>query len=203
LYPAAFFMMKKLFILAVAVLITASAFAQKSFLILNEQNQYAYYQVKNAPNVGTDTLQHRALQFLKKNYPQIKITEGGKSINGKGNMLVYKSTLVASQEEGAINYNLQLDFKDGKYRLLITNFVYVPYERSRYGTFEPVNGLETPLEKEEKFKSEQLTTYLDKIGGYSAILETELNKYLVKPVTVKADDVNMKKDMKKVSTKNW
>jgi hypothetical protein len=68
------------------------------------------------------------------------------TIQNKGSFYVYRIGAVKNAIGGAVEYDITLDVKDGKYRYTITNFQFNPYERNRYGTFEPVKGKYIPLE---------------------------------------------------------
>ena len=192
--------MKKIILLIAAISTTALSYAQKALLSLNEQNQYTYFEVKQistTPDIAS------LANYIKKQITGVQTAEQGHeavNVTGKGIALVYKQGLITGQEEGQISYNLSIDFKDRKYRLLLTDFEFTPYQRNRYGVFAPANGIKIPLEKAEgKITTKQLNSYLDKLGAYSAKLSKQLNDYLTNPAAVKVNPAGLKK----VDTKNW
>src|ERR1700743_2377598 len=70
-------------------------------------------------------------------------------------------------ENGAMSYTLNIECKDGKYRYWLTDFVFTPYERNRYGVYVPVNGIEIPLETaESKVTQQELDGYFDQTGAF-------------------------------------
>lgn len=195
-----FYMMKNTLLLILGLFAGTAVYAQKNLLALNEQNHYTYFMVKPAPaTLNADAL----AKYIKKNVAGVKTAEavaetGG--VTGKGIVLVYKQGLVTSQEEGQISYNLSVDFKDNKYRLILTDFAFTPYQRNRYGVFAPVDGSITPLEEGSvKISAKQLEAYLDKLGAYGAKFGKQVNDYVTNPAAVKATPAGLKK----VDTKNW
>jgi hypothetical protein len=192
--------MKKIILLVAALGTATIGYAQKALLSLNEQNQYIFFEVKQ---VAATPDAASLAGYIKANIAGIKTVEqekGNGNIAGKGAFIVYKQGLITGQEEGQISYNLSLDFKDNKYRLLLTGFEYTPYQRNRYGVFAPANGIHIPLEKTDgKISTKQLNTYLDKLGAYSAKISKQLNDYITNPARVKVHP----EGLKKVDTKNW
>ena len=194
-----FYMMKNIILLLVALSAGTVSYGQKALLSLNEKNQYTYFVVKPVPaNPNKQALSayikkaDTGVEFLEVN------NEGG--IEGKGIVLVYKQGLVTGQEEGQLAYNLTIDFKDDKYRLIMTDFKFTPYQRNRYGVFAPVNNIGTPLEKMEgKVTAKQMNAYLDKLGSYGAKLSQQVTDYLTNPAAIKAKT----NGLRKIDTKNW
>ena len=61
---------------------------------------------------------------------------------------MYRFGSVKQAIDGAVEYDITLEFKDNKYRYTITNFRYNQYEKNRYGKYEPISGKYMPLETE-------------------------------------------------------
>lgn len=166
---------------------------------VSEQNKYTYFKVGTAP--ATDVNAEALAAYLKKNVAGVQsINVSGAAITGKGGVVVYKQGLISGQEEGRIDYKLAVDFKDNKYRLVITDFTFTPYQRNRYGVFAPVDNLSVPLENEKsKFSEKQLNGYLDKLGGYGKKVEKKLTDFLFN----KAINTPKPVTLKKIDTKGW
>lgn len=193
-------MMKKITILLLfALVISNIAHAQKELMSLNEHNKYTYFKVgPSVPEVNADAL----AGYLKKNVPGIQSGMVTKTnmLSGKGGMLVYKQGLVSGQEEGRIDYQLSVDFKDDKYRLILTDFTFTPYQRNRYGVFAPVDNVNIPLENSSsRVSAKQLNTYLDKLGAYGKKLEKTMTDFLFS----KAATAPKPAGLKKVDTQSW
>ena len=101
-----------------------------------------------------ETLYENGKKFMKKvkvlNSKNKFFTESKETytITNRGSFYVYRLGSVKKGIDGAVEYDLKLEVKDGKYRYSITNFVFNQYERNRYGKYEPVKGKYRPLEVE-------------------------------------------------------
>jgi hypothetical protein len=191
--------MKTIILLILALCAGSLSYGQKALLSLNEQNQYTYFVVKPAPPQPNAAA---LAAYLKKAVTGVEFLEatyaGG--VEGKGIVLVYKQGFISGQEEGELAYNVKIDFKDSKYRLILTEFMFTPYQRNRYGVFAPVSNFGTPLEKlQAKVSAKQLNGYLDKLGSYGAKFSQQIGNYLTTPAAVKAKP----DELKKIDTKNW
>jgi hypothetical protein len=194
-----FYIMKNIILLIVALCAGSLSYGQKALLSLNEQNQYTYFIVKPAP---AEPKAAALAAYLKKAVTGVKFLEatieGG--VAGRGIILVYKQGLITGQEEGQLAYNVKIDFKENKYRLILTNFLFTPYQRNRYGIFAPINNVGNPLEKMEgKLTAKQMNGYLDKLGSYSAKFSQAVSDYLTNPAAIMANPAGLKK----IDTKNW
>jgi len=196
---ALFYIMKNIILLIVALCVGSLSYAQKALLSLNEQNKYTYFVVKPVPaQPNTQAL----AAYLKKAVTGVEFLEATNAggVEGRGLVLVYKQGLITGQEEGQLAYNVSIDFKDNKYRLILTDFVFTPYQRNRFGIFAPVNNAGTPLEKMEgKLSAKQIDNYLDKLGSYGAKFSKQVSDYLTNPAAIKANPAGLKK----IDTKNW
>ncbi|WP_158825419.1 DUF4468 domain-containing protein [Mucilaginibacter lacusdianchii] len=143
------------------------------------------------------------VDFLKRNYPGITLYKDDvkdSTLEGNGKVLLYKKSMLSGQEDGEVTYQLRIDFKNGKYRLLLTNFNYTPYKRTRFGTFAPVAGIVVSLDNPGKsIGAKQADNYLNQIGAYSAAFDKQLEAYLQNPLASKEN----KPALKKVNTTNW
>jgi len=70
------------------------------------------------------------------------------TISNRGSFYVYRLGSVKKGIGGAVEYDLTLEIKDGKYLYTITNYIFNEYQKNRYGKYEPVKGKYTPLEME-------------------------------------------------------
>jgi len=191
--------MKTIILLILALSACSLSYGQKALLSVNEQNKYTYFVVKPAPPQPNAAA---LAAYIKKAVAGVKFLEANYAggVEGRGIVLVYKQGLITGQEEGHLAYNVSIDFKDNKYRLILTDFMFTPYQRNRYGVFAPVNNVGTPLEKlEGKVNAKQLNAYLDKLGSYGAKLSGQVSDYLTNPATVKPNPAGLKK----IDTKNW
>ncbi|HEX3384030.1 MAG TPA: hypothetical protein VHS53_02520, partial [Mucilaginibacter sp.] len=67
-----------------------------------------------------------------------------------------------------------------KYRYWLTDFIFRPYQRDRYGMFVPVNGIEVPLEKaSSKLDKKEVNDYLDQTGTYCMQTGDNLKAFMI------------------------
>jgi len=179
-------------------------FAQKDSLAIDENNKYIYYQVVSQPGLPSDTLYDRALYFFKTAHPAtgFKLTgedKAGDALTGTGSFLVSKKSLVTSHEDGSVSFTMRVDVKEGKYRYWLTDFVFNPYQRNRYNSYEPVPGIFIPLEQSAgKITQKDLNAYLDGVLTASRKIGAKLKEYMLKAPAVKKEA-----PVKKISTKDW
>jgi len=196
--------MKRLTFILAFVLFAGAVFAQKDSLAFDENNKYIYYQVVQQPGLAADTLFNRALYFFKTAYPKaaLKLDAADKdksTLTGSGSFLVSKKSLLTSHEDGSVTFTMRVDIKDGKYRYWLTDFVFNPYQRNRYNTYEAIPGIYIPLEKSEgKIEKKDLTAYLNGVLTSSRKTGEKLKEYMLKVSSLKKDI-----GVKKISTKDW
>jgi hypothetical protein len=191
--------MKKIAVLVISLLIAGMANAQKSLLSIDEHNKYIYYQVVDLSGISADSLYKNAVYFIKSVYPKTKSTQSNNSINIKDKFLTYTSFL--KHENGEMAYTLNIECKDAKYRYWLTDFVFTPYERNRYGVYVPVNGIEIPLESaESKVVKKDLDGYFDQTGAFCKQLGEKLKKEMTEGHTIKKPD---QQPVKKIVTDKW
>jgi len=196
--------MKRLIALLAGVLFTGIAFAQKDSLAMDENNKYIYYQVVTQPGLPADTLYNRALYFFKTAYSKkdLKLEGNDKDkgvLTGPGSFLVSKKSLVTSHEDGSVAFTLHIEVKEGKYRYWFTDFVFNPYQRNRYNSYESVPGIYIPLEKADgKIEKKDLASYMDGVLSSSRLIGGNLKAYMLKTSSLKKEE-----KIKKISTKDW
>ncbi len=198
--------MKKILLGIVGLLFSLGAFAQKDSLALDENNKYIYYKTADQPGAVADTLYDRGLYFFKKAYPAkaLKLTKAdkdGNALTGTGSFLINKKGLVGNSEGGEMAYTLRVEVKDGKYRYWLTDFVYQPYQRNRYGNVEFMHGKDVALEKaSEKLSKADFSTCISQVLVNSKHVGDSLKAYMLKTSSLEKHDV---KKVKRVSTKEW
>jgi hypothetical protein len=186
-----------------ALLLSTSIYAQKIMLVINDEGKLMYYHVGNLPQA--DTLQRLAAAqaFLKQKYPDIKPLKDqpqNGALNSKGKLTLYSKGLIAGQEDGLLEFDLTIAFKEAKYRVMATNMTYLPLQRNRYGLFTPVSGISYPLEElGKKVKDTQYENYTKQITTFFTYMDQQLYNYLtkteIKPAKPSAT--------KSISTKDW
>ena len=131
-----------------------TSIAQEVDFPLDEHGKYAFSEVVELPGMKKESLYENGLKFSKK----VKVLNSKKKflfadkendvITNRGSFYVYSQGSIKKAIAGAVEYNFKLEFKDGKYRYTIDNFVFNEYKRNRYGKYEPVKGKYKPLEME-------------------------------------------------------
>lgn len=186
-------------ILAVGLCCKA-ALAQKELVTLDEHNKYIFYQLTDAPGLKADSLYSKSLTGIKKSkhYQKLKAeTVAGASIKLKTKTMLYSSMTIAKHEAGELAYTLVAEFKDGKYRYWLTDFVFSPYERTRYGIYAKKPGAELPLEEAKtKYDTATFNNYLEQIAKLGNETGQEMTFYLTEPAKKVTEPA-------KVDTRKW
>ena len=195
--------MKRFLLPVICLLLIHTANAQKSLLALDEHNKYIYYQVVDQPGATADSLDKKAIGFIKENYTKGELKAAGDtSIIVKDKFLTYSVLAFAKHESGEIKFTLTIECKNAKYRYWLTDFVFTPYVKNRYGVFAPENSSEIPIEKaSSRIDKKELDGYFDQTGAFCKQLGDQLKSYLLQdhPTTAKP----AQQPVKKVVTDKW
>jgi hypothetical protein len=200
--------MKNLLLALGCVLYSGIASAQKDSLSFDEHDKYIYYKLVDQPGSNADTLYSRGTYFLTTAYPKkalglSKSDKDAHSLTGTGSYMISKKGLVSNSDGGALTYTLEIEVKDSKYRYWLTDFVYQPYQRNRYGSSEPVPGGDIPLEKASaKLSKVDFNNYLDQVIVNSKQVGERLKVYMLKTSSFTKKTQEIKK-VSKISTKEW
>lgn len=191
--------MKRLLLVAVCLVTCCAVNAQQTKLALDEHNKYIYYEVVDRAGISADSLYKNAKGFIEQAYPKGK-QESPADYHTfiKDKFLTY--TALVKHENGDIAYDLNIECKEGKYRYWLTNFVFTPYERNRYGMYVPVNGINMPLETGgPKMTKKELDGYIDQTNAFCKQLSDKLKKYMIEG----HDQPKPVKTVKKIVTDKW
>lgn len=179
------------------------ASAQKNLLARDENNKYIYYQIVDRPGVSADSLGKQAAGFIKSFFSTSKaIISNDTILSVKGYFETYSVLAFAKHESGKITFTFSFESRANKYRFWLTDFVFTPYERNRYGQFVPVIGRDIALEQSDiKIDKKELEGYLDQTGSYCQDLGARLKLYVVQDHQSKKGAAT--EQVKKITTKNW
>lgn len=191
--------MKYTLILLLAISSLKVAAQQKQFS-LDDNGKYIYYEVVDKKTTSKDSLMLRAASFLnlyKKSINKESVTDT--SILAIGKMVIDKTILVAGHPSGEVNYTLNFEARDKKYRYWLTNFEYIPYERDRYGNYVATTKITTPLEKTPgKLNAGEWKDIVESAYAKTTKLAENFKKALSTNLTEKP-----KKKVETISTKKW
>lgn len=195
--------MKKILLAVICIFLKiAAASAQADSLVMDENNKYVYYQVVAQPASSADTLQARAIAFAKNAFEagklKFKSSDNG-TIRATGGVLVAKKSSVAMHEDARIDYTMNIEVKDNRYRYWFTDFVIVPYARDRFANFVPQSGQDLALEKGlSTLSKKDLDGYTAKLFANIKDIGNRLKTYMKTPVAPK-------KEVKKttIPVTNW
>ena len=132
-------------------LFTIPTFGQDKPLPFDERGKLIYYEVVTNAKTPKDSLLIRAKTFFESDAKKFKISsiKADTLLEATGKMMISKSALGMARPMGAVDYNFYVEVKEGKYRFWLTDFVFVPYMRDRYGNFVPTTTIGAPLEREQ------------------------------------------------------
>jgi len=192
--------MRYILAIALSVFVTSLSAQEKQFL-KDETGKFIYYKVVDSLVLSKTVLLERAKNFVvSANKKTMKLESStDTSILAKGKMIIDKTILVAGHPSGEVSYDFVFEARAGKYRYWLTNFVFIPYQRDRYGNFVPKTTIGSPLEKSAdklnagSWKDIQTSTYA-KVAKFG----DSFKKFLA---TDKKNSEPVKKET--VSTKKW
>jgi hypothetical protein len=196
LYP-----MKKVLFSLTCLLCVQIAFAQKDSLQFDEGNNYIYYRVVDKPSLSADTLYKRGWDFATAFNLSTKPAKGKaeSTLNTSGKFIVYSGVSIMRKEGGEVSYTINIQTKDQRYRYRISNFIFKPYQRDRFGNMAPIPGVEMQLEKmTAKYDKKETENYLDQIANFCINTAAKIKQAMDKQPAVKKNE-----PVKKVSTENW
>ena len=191
----------KYIILIFLVAFSIDLSAQQKQFSKDDNGKFIYYKVVDSQLLSKDTLLQRAKSFVnvayKKSMKAESITDT--SILAKGTMVIDKTILVAGHPSGEISYSFVFEARNGKYRFWLTDLLYIPYQRDRYGNFVATTKIGTPLERNPgKLNAgawkDVVNSAYNKIDKFA----DDFKKYLATNRVEKA-----KKKIETISTKKW
>lgn len=192
--------MKHLLFIILAIFSIKLSAQQKQFS-KDDNGNFIYYQVVDSLQLDKDTLLQRAKSFVnvayKKSMRQENATDS--SVLAKGTMVIDKTILVAGHPSGEVSYNFVFEARNGKYRFWLTDLLFIPYQRDRYGNFVATTKIGVPLERIPGKLSagawkDILNSAYNKIEKFSG----DFKKYLATNKVEKAQ-----KKAETISTKKW
>jgi hypothetical protein len=120
----------------------------------DESGFFTYYDIVELPGYPSEILLKNAKDFLKefsvrgskKKY--FEFDKQALKVINKGSYKVSNMWGLGKHTDGIVMFDMNVEIKEGRYRYIITNFVFQEFKRNRYGKHEPVKGSEKPLEIE-------------------------------------------------------
>ena len=184
------------------ILISTVSFGQDKPLPFDERGKLIYYEVVESAQTPKDSLISRARAFMDADKKRFKavIVKGDTLLETAGKMLISKSALGMARPMGAVDYNFYAEVKEGKYRFWLTDFVFIPYMRDRYGNFVPSTTIGAPLEREQsKLRAAEWLTYQKITAREAKALADQFKQALATRIyTPEAP-----KPKQTISTKKW
>lgn len=143
----------------------------------DEQGKYIHYEVVENRASG-DSLMNRAVTFFSLKKLDVKQSVDG-LLKGTGKLIISKTAFVLTHPSGEIRYSWLFETKKGKYRFWLTDFLFIPYQRDRYGNFVPSTTRGIALETNPgKLNSGEWSSCVNETGRQSAALAAEFKEYL-------------------------
>ncbi|KQM67146.1 hypothetical protein ASE74_06680 [Pedobacter sp. Leaf216] len=175
--------------------------AQQKQFIKDDNGKFIYYKVVDSQLLSKDTLVQRAKSFInlanKKTMVQQSITDS--SVLAKGTIIVDKTVLVMGHPSGEVSYNFVFEARNGKYRFWLTDLLFIPYQRDRYGNFVASTKIGTPLERTPgKLSAGAWKDIVNSAYNKIEKFGDDFKKYLATKRVEKAS-----KNTETISTKKW
>ncbi|TKC07685.1 DUF4468 domain-containing protein [Pedobacter frigoris] len=183
-------------------MISLAGVGQDQSLSYDERGKFIHYEVVEQSGVSKVNLSARANRFFKQKAKLLKMTSkvADTIMQAEGKFIINKTALVLNRPSGEVKYNFYIECRDDKYRFWLTDFVFIPYQRDRYGNFVASTTVGTPLENEPgKLNAAEWKGYINNTGKEAEILtaqfkESMADKQEIKPAT---------KSRETISTKKW
>ena len=175
--------------------------AQELLLPQDETGQIVFYEVVEADSFTQEELLDNARQFARKTLGKKKVkpvqTDSMGSLTVKNaSFKVYKK-VITQRVDGIIHYNFTLEAKAGKYRYFFSDFTYQPYERNRYGKFEPVSGKYKPLEEDFKANKKDWENHKESVA---TTLQSQIEEL---KITMQSRQESMSRKDEKKPVTDW
>jgi hypothetical protein len=157
--------------------------------------------VVDKPSLSADTLYKRGWDFATAFNLSTKPAKGKaeSTLNTSVKFIVYSGVSIMRKEGGEVSYTINIQTKDQRYRYRISNFIFKPYQRDRFGNMAPIPGVEMQLEKmTAKYDKKETDNYLDQIANFCINTAAKIKQAMDKQPAVKKNE-----PVKKVSTENW
>lgn len=165
----------------------------------DERGKYIYYEVVTGSPVPADSLIDRAKSFFKLKKMTL-VKSDSVLFEQSSKFVISKTAFVLSHPSGEILYNFSFEIKGSKYRFWLTDFMFIPYQRDRYGNFVPSTAKGIPLEKSPgKLNAGEWSAYISDAGRQSAALAAGFKEYLSASQRAKP----LQKPKSTISTKSW
>jgi len=177
----------------------AQATKTDSELPKDDRGKYIYYEIVDKSPVPADSLKQRALAFFKlKKLTSIVQKKDGLQADGK--MIINKTAFVLTHPAGEVLYHFTFEIKEGKYRYWLTDFLFLPYKRDRYGNFVATTVKGTPLESDPgKLNAGEWNANIEAANKQAAAFSAAFKTYL----SAVQKNRNTPEAKKTISTKSW
>jgi len=128
----------RLLIIPVLLILAQCTFAQTQVLPVDERGVHTFLEVSDVAKAPKE-ISPIVRKFFKSNSKIIKLrsSKGDTAYYGTGKLVLAKSTSGIGHPSAEVNFNISLELKKGKYRLIFTDYILTPYERDRYANFVP------------------------------------------------------------------
>ena len=189
-----------LFLLFLSISATTVAQATKHAdeMPRDERGKYIQYEMVEKSALPADSLKERAAAFLL--LKKMKKVQNDSSITANGKFIINKTALMLAHPSGELRYNFTFEVKDQKYRFWLTDFLFIPYKRDRYGNFVPSTPIGTALEDSPgKLNTAEWASYVEAARKLSATFAAQFKDYLAAVLKVKTPAAKKKV----ISTKSW
>ena len=195
--------MKSLVLLGLLLSVGTAVLAQGIKLSRDERGKLMYYEVVDKKDTAASVLAARAKAYFDAAKDLKVVASTGDSLRTvQGKFVIRKTAFMLARPSGEVTYNMYLGLREGKYRFWLTDFVFIPYQRDRYGNFVPSTTIGTPLETEPgKLNAAEWESYVSATEKSAAEFARQFKQHMsaVSPATPR------KKEAPVISTqdKKW
>lgn len=173
----------KVVVLSLLVTFLNNALQAQNPFTYSAEGKIAYVAVVQQSGHSAHQLYVKALSFVeqlvKRKKKDIDLPKEGDELIARAQFLILKKGF-GHQPLGEVRYQLTLEVKSGRYRYVMTDFVFHPYERNRYGKFERISGKGQTLEALAAFKNKNWDQYCHQIDALAQGTLLDLRAFMLR-----------------------
>ncbi|RYF93504.1 MAG: hypothetical protein EOO00_06200 [Chitinophagaceae bacterium] len=194
--------MTRFILISIVFLSAFRAGAQGLTLPVDERGVHTFLEVSKLGLTDREKVSENVKRFFKTNAKSLKLrsSKGDTAFTGTGKMILSKSTAGIGHPVAEVNYNIAIDLKDEKYRVILTDYIVTLYERDRYANFVPTTAKYRLEDKPGKLNRSEWEGNMKLISAESAKLSEKLKVIMS---SVHGGDKPDSKEPAAISTKKW
>ncbi|MDZ7605465.1 MAG: DUF4468 domain-containing protein [Cyclobacteriaceae bacterium] len=167
-----------------SLLVSLFLITQQELFPKDEYGKYTLMEIIEVPDYTQEQLFNNASSWAKDTFkkPINSRDTAAWSITASGSFTVHNVGSLKKHPDGAVEFEFTIEIKEARYRYIITNYKFIPYERDRYAKFVPQNSKSVPLESyPSAMNKANWNSYLKTAHAKSLALIDQLSQAVMTP----------------------